>query len=66
MVVVIFGEGGVLVSNQSNEPSKAEVQTTKLNKMPQKGEFDTEFSAEEAAEVFNENQSANHASDHQE
>ncbi|NIK79162.1 hypothetical protein FHS15_004320 [Paenibacillus castaneae] len=54
------------MSNQSNEPSKAEVQTTKLNKMPQKGEFDTEFSAEEAAEVFNENQSANHASDHQE
>jgi len=37
-------------SNQ--QATKAEVQTTKLNKLPVPGEFDTEFSAEEAAEVF--------------
>ncbi|MFB4328736.1 hypothetical protein [Paenibacillus sp. CR_12] len=43
-------------NRNSNEPTKAEVQTTKLNKMPVPGEFDTEFSAEEAAEVFEQQQ----------
>ncbi|WP_170307980.1 hypothetical protein [Paenibacillus dakarensis] len=38
----------------SNEPTKSEVYTTKLNKMPVPGEGldNTEFSAEAAAEVF--------------
>jgi len=44
------------LNRNSNEPTKAEVQTTKLNKMPVPGEFDTEFSAEEAAEVFEQQQ----------
>ncbi|MGW8820938.1 hypothetical protein ACWGNU_02375 [Paenibacillus lautus] len=43
-------------NRNSNEPTKAEVQTTKLNKMPVPGEFDTEFSAEEAVEVFEQQQ----------
>lgn len=43
-------------NHNSNEPTKAEVQTTKLNKMPIPGEFDTEISAEEAAEVFQQQQ----------
>ncbi|WP_211747019.1 hypothetical protein [Paenibacillus sp. Marseille-Q4541] len=38
--------------SSSNEPTKAEVSTTKLNKLPEPGAFDVEFSAEEAAEVF--------------
>ncbi|GIO11142.1 hypothetical protein J19TS2_06970 [Cohnella xylanilytica] len=36
----------------NDQPTKAEVQSTKLNQMPAPGEDDTEFSAEEAAEVF--------------
>lgn len=45
--------------SNSNEPTKSEVYTTKLNKMPVPGEGldDTEFSAEEAAEVFMNNPS---------
>lgn len=40
-------------NNQNqNEPTKAEVQSTKLNIMPAPGKHDTEFSAEAAAEVF--------------
>lgn len=39
-------------SSKNNEPTKAEVQTTKLNKLPLVNKFDPEFSAEEAAEVF--------------
>lgn len=43
------------MSNSKNkEPTKAEVQTTKLNKLPLVGKFEPEFSAEEAAEVFEE------------
>lgn len=45
-------------SSKNNEPTKAEVQTTKLNKLPLVGKFEPEFSAEEAAEVF-EKQSSN-------
>jgi len=49
--------------NNQNEPSKAEVQTTELNKMPVPGQNDTEFSAEQAAEAFEQNQSANRTSE---
>ncbi|MCQ6557423.1 hypothetical protein [Paenibacillus mendelii] len=45
------------MSHRDEQPTKAEVQTTKANKMPIPGENDTEFSAEEAAEIFTENQS---------
>ncbi|GIP44028.1 hypothetical protein J45TS6_24870 [Paenibacillus sp. J45TS6] len=44
--------------SSSNEPTKAEVSNTKLNKLPVPGAFDTEFSAEEAAEVFEKQPSA--------
>lgn len=45
--------------SQQNQASKEEVQSTELNKMPAPGAAaDTEFSAEEAAEVFQENPSA--------
>jgi hypothetical protein len=40
--------------NEQNQVSKADVQSTELNKLPVEGE-DTEFSAEEAAEVFQQN-----------
>ncbi|MBD0379978.1 hypothetical protein [Paenibacillus sedimenti] len=46
------------MTNQNNQASKADVQTTDLNKLPVPGQNDTEFSAEEAAEVFQENQSS--------
>jgi len=53
-------------SRNNNQPSKAEVQTTKLNKLPLAGKFDTEFSAEEAAEVFEEHPNAENRSQNQE
>jgi hypothetical protein len=43
--------------DQANQASKAQVQTTELNKLPVPGQEDTEFSAEEAAEVFQSNSS---------
>lgn len=49
--------------NNQNEPTKAEVQTTKLNKMPVENNNDTEFSAEVAAEAFEQNQSASQTSE---
>lgn len=50
-------------NNQANnQASKAEVQSTELNKLPVPGQNDTEFSAEEAAEVFEQNQSSNNNS----
>lgn len=56
-------KGGVRMSqSNSKEPSKAEVQTTKLNKMPIPGKFDPEFSAEEAAEVFEQQPDSTHRS----
>lgn len=61
-----FKEGGVTVANRQNEASKADVQSTELNKFPASGEADTEFSAEEAAEAFQENQSSGTASEEQE
>ncbi|MCZ8520855.1 MULTISPECIES: hypothetical protein [Paenibacillus] len=45
------------MANERNQVSKSEVQSTELNKLPVSGENDTEFSAEEAAQVFSENQS---------
>ncbi|WP_198402110.1 hypothetical protein [Paenibacillus crassostreae] len=45
--------------SNNNQPSKSEVQTTKLNKVPFPGEFDTEFSADEVAEVFEQNPAQN-------
>lgn len=53
------------MSKSNQQASKAEVQTTELNKMPIPGETDTEFSAEEAAEVFQQNQSSNNNSNQQ-
>ncbi|MFC4101059.1 hypothetical protein [Paenibacillus xanthanilyticus] len=45
------------MANSQNELNKGEVQSTKLNQFPVPGQNDTEFSAEEAAEAF-EQQSA--------
>ncbi|WP_199731728.1 hypothetical protein [Cohnella endophytica] len=53
------------MANNQDQPTKAEVQSTPLNKLPVPGENDTEFSAEEAAQVFEQNQSSNRASDSQ-
>jgi len=44
------------MANKRKQASKASVQTTELNKMPVPGVDDTEFSAEEAAQVFKGNQ----------
>lgn len=55
-LVVTYIEGGVNMADSQNEVSKAEVQSTKLNKLPVPDQADTEFSAEEAAEVFEKNQ----------
>ena len=53
-------------NSNNNQPSKAQVQTTKLNKLPLVGKFEPEFSAEEAAEVFEEHPSAeNHSKNNQ-
>ncbi|MEF3306966.1 hypothetical protein [Paenibacillus sp. GYB003] len=46
------------MANPKNRPSKADVQSTDLNKLPVPGENDTEFSAEEAAEAFEQNEAA--------
>lgn len=42
-------------TNNNDQATKAEVQTTPANKLPVPGQDDTEFSAEEAAEVFRNN-----------
>ncbi|XEC94232.1 hypothetical protein AB6A23_23410 [Paenibacillus tarimensis] len=44
------------MANRQNEKNKADVQSTRLNQLPVPGENDVEFSAEEAAEVFEQNQ----------
>jgi hypothetical protein len=54
------------LANQRNQASKADVQTSEFNKLPVPGEEDTEFSAEEAAEVFETNTSAAQAAAQQE
>jgi len=55
----------VLMANHRDKLSKAEVQSIPLNKMPVPGEDDVEFSAEEAAEAFEQNGEANATADHQ-
>ncbi|GAB6991198.1 hypothetical protein [Paenibacillus pini] len=48
------------MSQDAKEPSKYEVQTTELNKMPVPDKQDTEFAkevAEDAKEAFNQKQS---------
>ncbi|AZN42670.1 hypothetical protein [Paenibacillus albus] len=45
--------------NEQNEVSKADVQSVNLNKLLVAGAADTEFSAEEAAEEFQNNPAAN-------
>ncbi|MBM7563199.1 hypothetical protein [Paenibacillus sacheonensis] len=54
------------MSNNQNQVSKADVQSSELNKLPVPGQEDTEFSAEEAAEAFENNQSANHSAQNEE
>ncbi|WP_186438369.1 hypothetical protein [Cohnella terricola] len=53
------------MANNRQQLSKAEVQTTPLNKMPVPGEDEVGFTAEDAAEVFEQNGSANRIADHQ-
>ena len=50
------------MANNQNQPTKAEVQTSPLNKLPVPGKDDVEFSAEEAAQVFEQNRSSQHSS----
>lgn len=59
LVQTYMTEGIPMNNNNQDQQSKAEVQTTPLNKLPVPGEDDTEFSAEEAADVFEQNESAN-------
>lgn len=47
-----------MTNDNPNQPSKADVQTTPLNQLPVPGVDDAEFSAEEAAEVFEQNENA--------
>jgi len=55
-----------MANNNQNQPTKAEVQSTPLNKLPVPGEDDTEFSAEEAAQAFEQNPSSTRSSVSQE
>lgn len=43
------------MAKKQNRASKADVQSTELNKLPVPGQEDTEFSAENAAQAFNRN-----------
>ncbi|WP_164985125.1 hypothetical protein [Ammoniphilus sp. CFH 90114] len=49
------------MAKQRNRASKADVQSTQLNQMPVPGQADTEFSAEQAANVFNAKQAQGNA-----
>jgi hypothetical protein len=60
-VVNLMREVSVMPQS-NNQASKAEVQSTELNKLPVPGQDDTEFSAEEAAEVFQANSSSSASS----
>ncbi|MFC5528823.1 hypothetical protein [Cohnella yongneupensis] len=53
------------MNKSSNEATKAEVQTTPLNKLPVPGQDEVEFSAEDAAEAFD-NANATASSDQNE
>ncbi len=48
------------MAKKQNRANKAAVQSTQLNQLPVPGQNDTEFSAEQAADVFN-NQANNTA-----
>ncbi|SFT05920.1 hypothetical protein [Paenibacillus sp. BC26] len=48
--------------NEQNELTKADVHSVKQNKLPVAGSADTEFSTEEAADVFQHNPAANETS----
>ncbi|WP_158606579.1 hypothetical protein [Paenibacillus ginsengarvi] len=54
------------MAKNNNKATKAEVQSYELNKLPVPGEFETEFSAEEAAEVFEQNEAASRSSHNEE
>ncbi|MCZ8511770.1 hypothetical protein O9H85_04900 [Paenibacillus filicis] len=54
------------MADSKNQASKAEVQTTKLNRITDSTVDDTEFSAEEAAEVFKANPTSARKADKQE
>ncbi|SFI34993.1 hypothetical protein SAMN02799624_00516 [Paenibacillus sp. UNC496MF] len=54
------------MNNAKNEASKADVQSSELNKLPVPGQDDTEFSAEEAAEAFQSGASANRSAQNEE
>lgn len=59
-------EGGSNMANEENQLTKAEVQTTPANILPIPGENTLEFSAEEAAEVFKQDQPTNRNTENQE
>ncbi|MFD1956095.1 hypothetical protein ACFSL6_18430 [Paenibacillus thailandensis] len=46
------------MANKRKQDAKAAVQSTRLNTMPVPGADDTEFSAEEAAQAFRDNNNA--------
>lgn len=46
------------MAKQRNKASKADVQSTRQNQLPVAHEADTEFSAEQAATAFKQNQNA--------
>ncbi|ANY75833.1 hypothetical protein BBD41_26465 [Paenibacillus ihbetae] len=54
-------------NHNGNQPTKADVQRTELNKMPVPGDFETGISEEEVTEAFNQQQqpSAGQQSDNQ-
>lgn len=54
------------MNNEQNQVSKADVQSSELNKLPVPGQDDTEFSAEEAAKSFEQNESAKRLPQNQE
>lgn len=54
------------MADNQNQATKAEVQTTPLNKMPVPGENSGNLSAEEAAQVFEQAETTNTASANEE
>ncbi|MEK3734820.1 MULTISPECIES: hypothetical protein [Paenibacillus] len=52
-------------TENNNQPTKAEVQTTQLNKMPIPGENETHISEEEVAEAFQQQSTENRTSGNQ-
>ncbi|MFC4810278.1 hypothetical protein [Paenibacillus sp. GCM10023250] len=54
------------MKHAKNEITKADVQSSELNKLPVPGQDDTEFSAEEAAEAFQSGASAGRSAHNEE